>query len=308
MKRLKGRAKPTSDIAAKKIFSYELATLNFIRDILDIPANKVTILDGTQIYLTNDDLLNNFNTSIDVLTELDDGTQVIIEIQIVKQTAFINRLWVYICKQVVDNFEKLKLSDNKTHTLYKDVKPVYSIVIFEHNYFNDDEPLHTFSLREDKKYNELYMTLNNKTKCNPLRLAFLELKKYNTLKLDDYNKKKWFEFFSNEEFTIKPDNLILQLENILNTKNWSKEEKSMYDEKTRTEDMRLAELDYARDEGIEQGIEKGIKKGIALGKAEERNKIMRISISTMINSGVSLEQIKNAFNLTDEQLSSFLGK
>ena len=40
---------PTNDLVAKKIFSNPEITCQFIRDMLDLPAKNVTILEGSDI-------------------------------------------------------------------------------------------------------------------------------------------------------------------------------------------------------------------------------------------------------------------
>ena len=40
-------ARPMMDLMAKKVFSNTEITAQFIRDILDLPVQTVTILDGT---------------------------------------------------------------------------------------------------------------------------------------------------------------------------------------------------------------------------------------------------------------------
>ncbi|MEG3299070.1 PD-(D/E)XK nuclease family transposase, partial [Streptococcus suis] len=85
--------KPTQDTVAKKIFQNTEVTKAFISDILDLPVQEVELLDGHQIRLPNDDLPKGFYTVTDILVKLDDGTQVVIEIQIAKQKTFVNRLW-----------------------------------------------------------------------------------------------------------------------------------------------------------------------------------------------------------------------
>ncbi|EID28147.1 PD-(D/E)XK nuclease family transposase domain protein [Streptococcus pseudopneumoniae SK674] len=42
------------------------------------------------------------------MAELDNGTQVIIEIQVHHQNFFINLLWAYLCSQVNQNLEKIR--------------------------------------------------------------------------------------------------------------------------------------------------------------------------------------------------------
>ena len=90
-------ARPMMDLMAKKIFSNPEITAQFISDILDLPVHHVKILDGTQIHDHQFEDIKTYVTSIDVLAELNDGTQVIIEIQVAYQFDFIKRLWLY-CK------------------------------------------------------------------------------------------------------------------------------------------------------------------------------------------------------------------
>jgi len=75
---------PTNDLVAKKIFSNPEITCQFIRDMLDLSAKNVTILEGSNIHVLPSlpYSAQDFYTSIDVLAELDNGTQVIIEIQV----------------------------------------------------------------------------------------------------------------------------------------------------------------------------------------------------------------------------------
>ena len=77
---------PTNDLVAKKIFSNPEITCQFIRDMLDLPAKNVTILEGSNIHVLPSlpYSAQDFYTSIDVLAELDNGTQVIIEIQVLQ--------------------------------------------------------------------------------------------------------------------------------------------------------------------------------------------------------------------------------
>ena len=42
---------PTNDLVAKKIFSNPEITCQFIRDMLDLPAKNVTILEGSNIHV-----------------------------------------------------------------------------------------------------------------------------------------------------------------------------------------------------------------------------------------------------------------
>ena len=171
---------PTNDLVAKKIFSNPEITCQFIRDMLDLPAKNVTILEGSNIHVLPSlpYSAQDFYTSIDVLAELDNGTQVIIEIQVHHQNFFINRLWAYLCSQVNQNLEKIRQREGDTHQSYKHIAPVYAIAIVDSNYFSDDLAFHSFSMREDTTGEVLTIT-NNGQENHLVKMAFLELKKDN---------------------------------------------------------------------------------------------------------------------------------
>ena len=168
---------PTNDLVAKKIFSNPEITCQFIRDMLDLPAKNVTILEGSNIHVlpSMPYSAQDFYTSIDVLAELDNGTQVIIEIQVHHQNFFINRLWAYLCSQVNQNLEKIRQREGDTHQSYKHIAPVYAIAIVDSNYFPDDLAFHSFSMREDTTGQVLTIT-NNGQEYHLVKMAFLELK------------------------------------------------------------------------------------------------------------------------------------
>lgn len=168
---------PTNDLVAKKIFSNPEITCQFIRDMLDLPAQNVTILEGSNIHvlLSMPYSVQDFYTSIDVLAELDNGTQVIIEIQVHHQNFFINHLWAYLCSQVNQNLEKIRQREGDTHQIYKHIAPVYVIAIVDSNYFSDDLAFHSVSMREDTTGEVLAIT-NNGQENHLVKMAFLELK------------------------------------------------------------------------------------------------------------------------------------
>ncbi|MGQ7658158.1 Rpn family recombination-promoting nuclease/putative transposase [Streptococcus suis] len=250
------RLKPTQDTVAKKIFQNKEVTKAFVSDILNLTVTDVELLDGHQISLPNDHLPQGFYTVTDILVKLDDGTQVIIEIQIVKQKFFINRLWTYICSQVHDNFEHARQKHGDTHTTHEWLYPVYGIALVEKNYFDDDNPFHIFSLREESTNQELFIQPKNSDKQHSLvKLAFLELGKYQPETISEYDLKKWFEFFGNRDFTIQPDKIISQAEHALDYTTWTKEEQDMWDKEFDREELYYSSLREAREEAWEEAWE-----------------------------------------------------
>ena len=204
-----------------------------------------------------------FYTSIDVLAELDNGTQVIIEIQVHHQNFFINRLWAYLCSQVNQNLEKIRQQEGDTHQSYKHIAPVYAIAIVDSNYFSDDLAFHSFSMREDTTGEVLTIT-NNGQENHLVKMAFLELKKYRETSKDEV-RKPWLEFFGNKPFTQQPERAISQADQLLDYKSWSEEDRKMFSQLRMREEQALLAQDYAletaRAEGIEQGLERGKVEG-----------------------------------------------
>ena len=263
---------PTNDLVAKKIFSNPDITCQFIRDMLDLPAKNVTILEGSNIHVLPSlpYSAQDFYTSIDVLAELDNGTQVIIEIQVHHQNFFINRLWAYLCSQVNQNLEKIRQREGDTHQSYKHIAPVYAIAIVDSNYFSDEQAFHSFSMREDTTGEVLTIT-NNGQENHLVKMAFLELRKYRETSKDGI-RKPWLEFFGNKPFTQQPERAISQADQLLDYKSWSEEDRKMFSQLRMREEQALLAQDYAletaRAEGIEQGIEKGLEQGLERGRAE----------------------------------------
>ncbi|WP_314989149.1 Rpn family recombination-promoting nuclease/putative transposase [uncultured Gemella sp.] len=311
--------KPTEDLVAKKIFSNTEITSAFISDILGLSVKCSKILDGTQIHSSFEDEVLLYNTSLDVLAELDDGTQVIIEIQVAKQLEFLKRLWVCICNQVSKNMDTIRLQLGRTSPIYSELIPVYSVSILEKNYFDDDRAIRSFSLRDDDTNKQLKVDVKGiQEKRNLITMAFLELSKYNPDIRENYNKKRWLELFSNQPFTQSQDEIIESADSLMEYKNWSEEEKAMYDEKTRKYDAYIDALQYkfvegiaqGRSEGLEQGrnegIEQGIEQGIEKGRSEERKNSIAKFIKYVKLGVISKKDACQDLGLTEKELDKYL--
>ena len=263
--------KPTYDLVVKKVFRNEEVALQFIKDIFELPAKSAKLIEGNQIFTANSNVDSDFNIAVDILVELDNHAQVIIEVQLAKQVFFINRIWAYLCKQVNDNIERLKQNEKEQLAIYKKLPPVYVAAIVDQNYFEGDEAISTFLIKEETRNTELKMHVDNDTKEMPLlKIVFLELKKYKENLNNDYKKIRWLEFFGNKQYTSAPDDVLVQADNLLNLRNWTKEEKRMYDEMTRQQDHYWASYMYAQEEGRAAGHADGMAAGLAEGRAEGR--------------------------------------
>ena len=181
--------------------------------------------------------------------------------------------------------------------------PVYSVSILEKNYFDDDRAIRSFSLRDDDTNKQLKVDVKGiKEKRILITMAFLELNKYNPDIRENYNKKRWLELFSNQPFTQSQDEIIESADSLMEYRNWSEEEKAMYDEKTRKYDAYIDTLQYKYVEGIEKGIEQGIGKGI---EQERENSIARF-IKYVKLGVISKKDACQDLGMTEKELDKYL--
>ena len=136
-------------------------------------------------------------------------------------------------------------------------------------YFNDEEMIHVYCHKERKRNDELKVHFKGfEEEQNLSLMGFLELEKYNEDKIEEYKKERWIEFFGNQPYTQTPEKILEQADRIVSRVDWTKEEREMYDERTRYIQAYLGHLATvekekkdARMEGLAEGIEKGIEKG-----------------------------------------------
>ena len=283
-------------------------TAQFVRDLLDLPVTNVKILDGTQIHAKPYKELLPYVTHVDVLAELDDGTQVIIEIQVAMQVDFIKRLWLYICEQVSQNLDEYKKEGVNTHYLSQELIPVYAIAITEKSYFNDNRAIHSFSMRDDDNCEELKVKVKFKgieEKRNLVKMVFLEIEKYTENTTENYKKVRWIEFFGNKPFTHEPEKIMKQADSIINPKEWTKEEKSMFDERRRDFDGYYAHLAYVREEK-EQALEQGLQQGREEGIEQERVKTINMFVDLVKGGHLAKEMVASKLNLSEQEFEKYL--
>ena len=301
-------ARPMMDLMAKKIFSNPEITAQFISDILDLPVHHVKILDGIQIHDHQFEDIKTYVTSIDVLAELNDSTQVIIEIQVAYQFDFIKRLWLYLCNQVTKNADNNKKDGVETHRIAEEMLPVYTIAIMQKKYFHNEEMVHVYCLKEKTRNDELKVYFKGFVEeQNLAMMAFLELEKYHKDKIQEYKKVRWIEFFGNQPYTQKPERILEQADRIVSRVDWTKEERKMYDERTRYIQAYLGHLATvekekkdARMEGLEEGIEKGKAHGIEHGK--------KMMIISLIKDGLlSEEEGAKRLSISVIELDEYMG-
>ena len=288
MQKRHAHVSPTLDIMAKKIFSLPEVTTAFIRDILELDVVDAQIVEGSQPHsmaYEEDDL---FSTAVDVRAKLHDGTEVIIEIQIRKQQYFLNRFHYYLANQLVENVQKLR-QQGQTHKMYEQMEPVYGIAILEKSLLLDEEAaINKYWLTNSRSGKQLKAYYKNGKHQNLLQVAFLELDKYNKDENLTDAGRQWLEFFGNLPFTKAPSQAVAHADSLLDSSSWTKEEKTMIDERIRIQenyDMTMeTAIDEAREEGLEQGRKQLVNEMVSRGMSPDL-------ISEM--TGLSIEEIKS---------------
>ena len=238
------------------------------------------------------------------------------------QVDFIKRLWLYICEQVSQNLDEYKKDGIETHYLSQELIPVYAIAITEKSYFDDNRAIHTFSMRDDENYEELKVKFKGiEEKRNLIRMVFLEIEKYRENTMENYKKVRWIEFFGNKPYTHEPEKIMEQADSIINPRKWSKEEKSMFDERRRDFDGYYAHLAYVKEEkeqaiaeglqqgieqGFQQGLQQGIEQGIEQGIAQERVNTINMIVDLVKEGNLTKEMGASKLNISEQEFEKYL--
>ena len=138
------------DTLAKMVLQHPKITKHFIQTTLGLKVDHLDIVEGTLSHKgkCENDESEVFYTQVDILARLQDHTQVIIEIQVKKQKAFLQRLLVYWSAQYYHSFEQARQQAKNTHSSYEGVRPVHVISILTKDVLPDKEPFHEFKLRD----------------------------------------------------------------------------------------------------------------------------------------------------------------
>ncbi|HFR3815853.1 TPA: Rpn family recombination-promoting nuclease/putative transposase [Streptococcus suis] len=302
---------PMIDIVAKKIFNDHEITIDFIKTFLGFRPKSVQILNGTLADLKKE-REGYFSTTVDVLARLDDGTQVIIEIQVVHQHSFIKRLWTYSCQHLVKDLPNVRDKVKRTHDMYDKISPVYSIALVATQYFDDKQPIHSFVLTAEENGQVLEIPFGEQGEMKkPFEMVIIELNKLSEGKLAT-NQRLWMEFFANREFSQQQTDAISRAEHLLDRNTWTEEERKMIDQLAYSAANHFGELETSfilgrkrgQEEGMAQGLQKGIQKGRAEGMLDGQLKVAR----QMLVEGFADEMIARLTGLSQEDLDGLKGE
>ncbi|HFI0238822.1 TPA: Rpn family recombination-promoting nuclease/putative transposase [Streptococcus suis] len=284
---------PMADIAAKKIFSDHEITIDFIDTFLGFRPKSVQILNGTIADLKKE-REGYFSTTVDILARLDDGTQVIIEIQVVHQHSFIKRLWTYACQHLVKDLPNVRDKVKRTHDMYDKISPVYSIALVASQYFDDKHPIHSFVLIAEENGQVLELPFGEQGELKkPFEMVIIELNKLREGNLAK-NQRLWMEFFANQEFSQQQTEAISRAEHLLDRDTWTEEERKMIDQLAYSAANHFGELETSFILGRRRGQEEGRLEGRLEGQAEIARQ--------MLLEGFDWETIVRLTGLNEEDL------
>jgi len=221
---------------------------------------------------------------LDLRVRLNNNTSVNIEMQSISKQNFKERILFYLAKLYTWN---LKSGED-----YKKIYPAYSLVFTKFVVF-----------KEIKEYCSFFQF---RSETNPqvvfskyLGIVLVELDKFKKKDLKSFDSKDvWCYLIKNsKEMTKRELSQISERgtdmkEAVVRIKKLSKEESDLMIEEAIEKNRRdrVAELDYAREEGFTQGREKGIEKGMKEG--------MELAALNMLKNKMSLSLISKITGLS----------
>jgi len=301
-----------TDYAFKKVFGVEEnkdILIEFLNSIVDFPQdNQIKDLKIVDPY--NIPMLKGMkDTYVDVKAVLEDGSKVIIEMQVLNHEGFEKRVLYNMAKNY-----SAQLIQGESYSL---LNPIIAITIADFTMFNDTDKIVTyFKLLEKTEFIDY---------SNDIEMIFVELPKFNkTLQELKTIQDKYIYFIKNAgslECIPKELNTLQKAFGIINEANLSQEELEIqYKRKEFISIQKLALKKALNDgmkkglreglkeglqkgieqgvkQGIEQGVKQGIEQGIEKGKKEAKVEIAKQLLDVLddetiaIKTGLSVDEI-----------------
>lgn len=280
---------PKSDFAFKKIFSSEDSVdilISFLNAILYTGKPHIADLEIINPYSAGR-IVSLKDSYLDVKARLSNGTNVIIEMQILNVSGF--------GKRVVYNAAKAYVNQLKVSEGYLKLKPVISVAIADFEMFGEqDDVISKFVFKEEEKlFNYFDDTFN---------LVFVELSKFEkTLEQLETITDKWLYFMKTApSLELIPENMgnvpeIQKAFNIANRANLSLEE---------LEDLEKREMFIMDQQGSAmKAIEIGLEKGRIQGEIQGQTKLILRQLNKSLGE-LNPEIVEQIQSLSTDQLES----
>jgi len=241
-----------TDYAFKKVFGSEESKgilISFLNAIIEFTDNRVikdlTILDPYNVPI----LKGMKDTFVDVKAKLDDGSRVIIEMQVLNHDGFEKRILYNTAK----NYSQQLTKGDSYHLL----NPVIALTIVNFKMFEFEKYKSSFKLLEKENFTEYK---------DDIELIFVELPKFNkSLEECEDVEDKWLYFIKNSEnLTLIPKNIneyIKDAYTIANISNYTIDELELQRKRKEFIYIQRNSIEKAKREGREKGLEEGREEG-----------------------------------------------
>jgi len=291
-----------TDFAFKKVFGSDESKeilINFLNAVIifnhDQHIKSLTIVDPYNIPM----LKGMKDTYVDVKAVLDDGSHVIIEMQVLNTEGFEKRILYNAAKKYSS---QLKRGDD-----FKLLNPVIALTITDFTLFKEHQDVISHFKLIEKQYMIDYL--------DDIELIFIELPKFTKAESELSNiRDKWIYFIKNAgTLDYVPKNLNEELEkafDIANEANFSEQELELQHRKKDWVYMQKSSLDLAKKQGIEQGLEQGIEQGLEQGieqgieqGAEQHKKEI---VLKSFKAGLDHQFIQKITGLSEDQVDEII--
>ncbi|TAN70218.1 MAG: Rpn family recombination-promoting nuclease/putative transposase [Methylobacter sp.] len=291
-----------TDFAFKKVFGSANSKdilISFLNSIIEFDnARKIQdliIVDPYSIPL----LRGMKDTYVDVKAELDDNSQVIIEMQVLNHEG--------LEKRILYNAAKNYSIQLKKGDAYHLLNPVIALTITDFILFkNSEELINNFKLIEKKQFIEY---------SDDIELIFIELPKYHKTEAElDTVQDKWLYFIKNVgNLDYIPKNLNQELEkafNIANEANLSEEELELQHKKKDWIYIQKSSIELATRTGLQQGLEQGLEQGLQQGLQQglvqgESDAIVKMVLNAQ-KVGLPMQTISELTGLNEDKIMLIL--
>ncbi|CAC5342318.1 conserved hypothetical protein [Planktothrix rubescens CCAP 1459/22] len=288
---------PKTDYAFKKIFGSDQS-----QDILISFLNAIVYQGET--FITSLEIIDPYapgrisglkTTYFDVKAQLNNGENVLIEMQAFNVPAF--------GKRILYNTAKMYVNQLKLGEVYPELRAAIGVAVTDFIMFNEhNKVISQFTLKED----ELLLNYQH----SPLKLVFVELPKFNkTLEELTTITDKWLYFLRKApDLEVVPESMLIvpEIEKafaIADRVNLSLEEIDDLEKREQFERERIGAIELGKAQGRTEGRTEGIQIGEQIG--EQRGKINLIKRLLQRQLGELNQSIEDSLSqLTSEQLSA----
>ncbi len=285
----------TNDLVFQKIFGKvgnENITKGFLEKLLGIDIKSLSLDVNKRM---QGERLNDKTGRLDVKAKLNDGTTVLIEMQVVEYELMAERLLYYWAMAYTEGTARGRD--------YVDLNKTIAILISVENLKQTEgiQNFHTrWNIREEKE--------TDKILTNDLEIHIIELKKFKQRK-EETPVDNWIEFIN-----------LGGKEDMSKLSKYDKELAAAIEELDKLQDSPEAHEEYlwrrkelmdkisfasaAERKAIEKGRIEGEKKGLEKGRTEGKNEI----IKSMYKNGMKVEEISQIVNMDEKEIQAILDK